>query len=143
MGSTDSPGAPFPQAQCDPPPLGCTLHDDPPAQAYANTTWSAYVTESVDALAPSPTFLTATINAPADPLVRGACGAVRCQEVFDFLDIRLAPDGSPWVALVDACMKDCATGARMTDDAGDALVGHLAGGPDLLAPGGAAAPSRP
>ncbi|HEV8359815.1 MAG TPA: sialidase family protein [Candidatus Thermoplasmatota archaeon] len=140
MGSTNSPGPPFPPAVCDPPPLGCTVNDAPPTEAYENVTWNAYVGMSLDALADAPTFLTAAVNDPADPLVRGPCGAVRCQEVFDFLDVRLGPDGTPWAALVDACMGDCASGAERSDNAGEALVGHLVGGPSLLDPPSTAGP---
>jgi hypothetical protein len=109
--------------------LGRTI---PPG--YENTTWSTYIVETTDALAPHPTFLGAALSPPDRPIIRGPCDPNGCTAENDFLDIRIGPDGGPWVSLVDGCEKACASGQSHTTDASEAAVGHLAGGPNLLDP---------
>lgn len=117
MGTTNGPGAPF-------------------TGSYAETTWNAYVGMSVDALAGSPTFYTASINDPeTDPFVVGTCDATRCQGVQDFLDIRIAPNGTPWAALIDDCVGegvDCGGDPNaVLDTSRVGAVGRLWGGLSL------------
>lgn len=123
-GSTTSPGNFTTPPTCLKDPLACGT--SPTKGDYSRTTWNGYVTVGFDVDEASPTFWTASLNDPADPLVRGECPASRCQEVLDFIDLRIAPDGSPWVALVDDCRGDCMSGAKDAPWAG-AVVGHLVG----------------
>jgi hypothetical protein len=103
----------------------------PDPESYRSVTWNGYITESVDVLGEHPTFYTGSLNAPADPLVRGTCGPIRCKAVYDFIDIVIDRDGRPWAALVDACVNAC-TKPGATDNVGDeAAVGTLTGGPRL------------
>jgi hypothetical protein len=94
IGSTEAPGGPAP---------------DGSGTEYAGATWHGYLTTSVDADEATPTFHTVTVNDPGDPLVRGSCGIPRCQQQFDFIDVEIAPDGTPWTALADGCPDPDAT----------------------------------
>lgn len=99
--------------------------------AYKNAKWNAYVTLTTDALDKDPIFYTTRVNDIKDPLEVGSCGIVRCQQIFDFIDLDIAPDGTPWVALVDGChlpdgSKDC-----INSTWGRGFTAHLVGGPKL------------
>ena len=85
MGSTNAPGPPY---RID-------------AASYAGATWNAYLTLSTNALVRAPRFRTATINDPARPLVIGKCGTLRCGAEYDFIDVQVGPDGTPWMAVID------------------------------------------
>ena len=63
----------------------------------------------------------------AEPLWQGECGPdpARCGW-GDFFDVVVHPDGTPWTVGVDLCQKDGCGGA------GEAIIGHLVGGPSLL-----------
>lgn len=104
LGTTNSPGN-FTDQGC----FGLQITCVEP-EAYRNTTWNAYVTVSLDADTPAPTYWTVTINDPQDPILRGHCNAVRCGAGHDFFDIRIGPDGSAWVALGDSCTAQCPGG---------------------------------
>lgn len=94
--------------------------------------WHAYVTITEDALSDDPLLLSTTLNDPVDPLIRGECGPLRCQQAYDFLDVEIAPDGRPWIVFTDACDLQGPYGCD-----GLALrgrVGTLVGGPPLRAP---------
>lgn len=88
------------------------------------------MTMTTDALAKDPIFYTTTVNDIKDPLVIGGCGIVRCQQIYDFIDLDIAPDGTPWVALVDGC-----PGGKPRPPCyaswGRGFVAHLVGGPKL------------
>lgn len=107
------------------------------ALAYMGTTnasdeatwWSGYLSLTFDALSLAPTFTTASVNDPADPLVVGACGPLRCQSQFDFLDVQVAPDGRAWMALADGC-----DGPDKCVATGRGIVATLDGAPSLRAP---------
>jgi hypothetical protein len=129
MGSTNSPGGPFAETPCTKDPAPCVVGSGPD---YSNVSWSAYMGMSVDALDGDPTFQTASVNPESDPLIRGTCGITRCQEVGDFVDIRIGPDGTPWASLVDGCKGACATDPKGSDNAREAIVGRLVGGASLL-----------
>lgn len=134
MGSPDSPGAPFAEVE------NCFAGVDefvqcvlpPQNPGYENTTWNGYMTILVDALDPQPLLMTATVNDPADPLARGTCGPIRCEDVGDFLDVQVGPDGTPWGAFVDACQGACASGEEVENNDEEGAVGWLRGGPSLL-----------
>lgn len=92
---------------------------------YDNTTWNGYVTMTAEALSADPLFYTATINDPGNPLVKGPCPILRCQQQFDFIDVVVGPDGTPWTSMIDGCMRgDCPRVGR-------AVLGRLVGGPSL------------
>jgi hypothetical protein len=133
MGSTNSPGPPYPKLPfCSPPSadVNCLVNDLDqsvnfgPVPGYENTTWNGYVAVTTNALSHNPTFLAAPVNDPSDPLERGVCGPLRCQAGYDFIDIVIAPDGVPYASFVDACAKTC-------DALGNGVIGTLDGGPSL------------
>ncbi|MDQ3964831.1 MAG: glycoside hydrolase [Actinomycetota bacterium] len=94
MGSTNAPGPPYRIDEA----------------SYEGATWNAYLTVSVNALTRNPRFSTSTINDPKHPLVIGKCGTLRCGAQYEFIDVQIGPEGTPWMAVIDGC---CAT------------VGHL------------------
>jgi hypothetical protein len=108
---------------------GTTDEDRSPARA-----WNYYMTVSTNALAPLPTFHSATANKVSDPIHRGACNG-RCGNMFDFLDVVIGPSGEAWGAAVDTCTSvKCvrAEGPKLKSDeaASDArgvVVRQLAG----------------
>lgn len=109
-----------------------TTVTDPTNPARA---WNYYVLESKNALAPQPTFRSATANAIADPVHRGVCLG-RCAGMYDFLDVIYSPAGDIWGAMVDTCTGPCAElGPKATEiaaaqrprDAQGVVVRELAG----------------
>lgn len=82
------------------------------------------------------------LNPIDDPMGMNDCGINRCTAdepdellpgMYDYIDLQIAPDGRPWVSMVDVCQETCrVTG---TNDEAVAAVGTLAAGPDLLHPG--------
>ena len=104
MGSTNAPGAPY-------------QIDD---AAYQGATWNAYLTVTRNALGARPTFHTATINDPRAPLVVGKCGTLRCGAQYDFIDVQVGPDGTPWVSVVQGCAGGC-------ESVGHLVIGRLDG----------------
>jgi hypothetical protein len=112
-----------------------------------NDTWNAYITTSTDALSEDPTFATAPVNPPSDPIARGDCSNFsRCYAddggaLGDFIDVNVGPDGRPWAAFVDACTEGCANGTEPSNDEGVGMVGTYAEGPSLRGDG--ALPSLP
>lgn len=102
-----------------------------------NMTWDAYLAVITNATSEKPTVETVRVNDASDPLVRGRCGPGRCNNpgLTDFIDVVVDADGRPWVALVDNCMKECATPAGHAKDSKYAagFVATLAEGPSLLA----------
>lgn len=116
MGTTNSPFD-----KCEP---------DCEASHYRDTKWNGYITMTVDALGKNPTFYSATINPPSDPIYQGRCDfSNRCSPILDFIDIEISPDGTPYGAFVDACLIACRTSGAVDGSAG--VVGRLTGGPAL------------
>jgi hypothetical protein len=95
---------------------------------YANVTWNGYMTMTANALSRRPIFYTSTVNEKSDPLIRRDCGPGRCRAVFDFIDVVVGRDGTPWGAFVDGCIAVCATRAGVSNIGSDAIVGRLVGG---------------
>jgi hypothetical protein len=133
MGSTNSPGEPFPESNdCKPDPVYCFTElfflgpEDP--KRYADVTWNGYMTVTTDPLAKDPVFTSATVNDPKDPLVRGTCGPIRCKAVYDFLDIVVDKHGTAWAAFVDICITACAEGGT-ANQGNEGVVGKLVVGP--------------
>jgi len=114
IGSTNAPGGKAPTGE------GGYYTDD--------VTWNGYITMSVDALSKRPRFLTASVNPKADPLMRGACGVIRCGVQGDFIDVVIGPDGRPWAAMADGCPF---LGDACNSDPGLGFVGTVVGGPKL------------
>ena len=120
-GSENAPGAPY-------------------SASYLQTTWNGYITMSADALKQRPVFMSASVNPRSDPLVRDRCGPGRCKTVLDFIDIEIAPDGTPWAAFVDSCIDqeyadgtNCVSNPSRGQNFGDlGLLGRLVGGPPLV-----------
>ncbi len=121
MGTTTSPGPPYPSATTCQPVLGCGRTSN-----YATVKWNNYITQTSDALAADPLFFSASMNDPSDALVKGTCGPLRCQAEYDFIDVQIAPDGTAWSVFVDACGR---TGPCVA--LGTQYVGRLVGGPSL------------
>ena len=97
---------------------------------YNDVEWNGYITMTADALADDPIFYSGTANAESDPLYIGRCDfSNRCSPILDFIDIEIAPDGTPWGAFVDPCSELCA--ANGENDGSIAVVGRLVGGPSL------------
>lgn len=110
-----------------------TAADTPPAEV----TWNAYLVQTTEALAADPTFVGAVQNDPqSNPFWRGNRCKVRCGNIGDFLDVVIAPDGTPWTALVDSCpgKENTCTGFDVNRPRGEAVVGHLVGAPNLGEP---------
>jgi len=125
MGTKESPGPPFPNDS------SCYIHDGtlftgcaPENIPYLDVRWSSYITVSDNPLSADPTFTSVSINDERDPLTVGTCGPFRCQQQYDFGDVQMGPDGTPWSVFVDAC------DVNLTCDAmGRAVVGRIAGLP--------------
>ena len=108
---------------------GTTSEDRTPARP-----WNYYMAVSTDALAPLPTFHSATANPVSDPIHRGPCLG-RCGNMFDFLDVVLAGNGEAWGTAVDTCTSGpCRTAAgpklsaaQAPDDAQAIVVRELSG----------------
>lgn len=116
MGSNNAPRGPqFPASN----------HPD-----YQKATWNGYITMTVNALAKNPLFYSGAVNDERKPFITGSCGPGRCKAVFDFIDVVISPDGTPWAAFVDGCSKDF-VGGDCTDFFGEGVVGRLVGGPKL------------
>jgi hypothetical protein len=134
MGTTNSPGKPFPTSpgtqtnpDCRVAQLAC-----PPPEEYKDTTWNGYVTISATALDKKPVFYSAPVNSPKDPFKRTTCGPGRCGlTILDFIDVVIAPNGEVWSSWVDACILACAEKNGATDQGSEAVVGHFLGGPNL------------
>jgi hypothetical protein len=127
LATTNSPGGPFCATTT---PTSCRTADGSegkPESAYAHTTWSGYIGETVDALAADPVFYTAPVNDPRDPLTRGVCGSVQCEPTHEFHGVSIAPDGTPWASFADGCDADEADGCGGSIG----IVGRLVGGPPL------------
>ena len=100
-------------------------------------TYGAFLGVTYDLFSDSPTFYSQTVNDPiADPFVVGQC----CGGVQDFIDVRIAPDGTPWGAFVDDCLgpgvecstREIAPGVEeQLDTQREGVAGWFWGGPSL------------
>ncbi|MCA1823377.1 MAG: hypothetical protein LC640_03760, partial [Frankia sp.] len=100
--------------------------------AGEKVTWNGYLAEGLGVLSSKPVFYTATINNPAEPFKVKSCGPGRCGRVLDFIDVEIAPDGSPWGAYVDACAAECEKTGNESIHDNEGVVGTLVEGPKLL-----------
>lgn len=97
----------------------------PWSDGYEETTWDTYMAVSYDADSDEATFATVQLNDVGDPMVRHQCGPVRCDGIYDYIDIRIGPDGAPWAPLVDACTKTCVGDPSEANNDGQAAGGRL------------------
>lgn len=93
--------------------------------------WNGYLAEGLDVLGKNPLFYSASVNDPKHALKTGDCGPGRCGRVLDFIDVEIAPDGTPWAAYVDACAAVCEKTHLESDHDNEGLIGTLLGGPNL------------
>ncbi|MDQ3981570.1 MAG: glycoside hydrolase [Actinomycetota bacterium] len=103
----------------------------PENNEYARTTWNGYVTTTTNALADKPVFVSSTVNPLKDPIARARCGPGRCGLVFDFIDVVIAPDGSPYATFVDTCIEICTGKSAASNYGADGVVARIVGGPSL------------
>ncbi len=98
--------------------MGTTERD----QGDLTRPWNHYVTVSVNALQPNPTFVSNISNPATDPIHRGECPG-RCGNVFDFLDVIVSPaPGHPvWATAVDTCtgLAECNSNPKAIGFDGD------------------------
>lgn len=112
LGSTNAPGGEAPDG------YGPEYPD--------SVTWNGYITTTVDPLSKKPSFFTASVNPPSDPIVRGECGIDSCSVQVDFIDVVIGPDGRPYTSMVDECAPP---GNACSSFLG--FVGTVVGGPKL------------
>ena len=145
VGSADSPARP-PFAEY------CNVLLSPCDDAnYAHVTWNGYMTDVSDVFAPHPRLQTATVNAPARPLLIGACSADGgCKAELDFIDAKVGPDGTDYAAFVDDCQlqRDYIpvfgqNMGRCGDNEGEGIVGRLVPAAAGVAGGGPAKAGTP
>ncbi len=94
---------------------------------YEDTTWNAFMGVGSGVGTDRAVFQTWQVNPVDDILVRGPCEPLRCPGIHDFLDIRIAPDGTPWAPLADACVAACETRQAGWTHDNKAFAGHLLG----------------
>lgn len=134
IGSENSAGAPFDEGEgCFPNAAPCVQRYLGGAPGYENTTWNGYITMGFGAADGTPLLLSAATNDPADPLLRGPCalGGEPCPVLYDFIDVQVAPDGTPWASFVDGCVGPCITGETMENNEAEGVAGRLWNGPSL------------
>lgn len=112
--------------------MGTTTDYGYGARNYGKAGWSGYITVSTNALDGDPVFTSTTANPLTDPLIRGNCGPGRCGNVFDFLDVIVAPDGRVWGTFVDTCTGPCSSNRSAASTDGKVAVAPLRIGPNLL-----------
>ena len=91
--------------------------------------WNGYITMSPNLFAKKPVFYSGNVNAGKDPLARGACGPRRCFDAYDFIDVVVGFDGTPWASFADSCVTVCAGTPAIDGKSG--VVGRLVRGPKL------------
>lgn len=108
-----------------------------PARVGKDTPWDLYVTMSLNALDPEPTFTTYLLNPLDDPIHRGPCGGgYRCGSIVDFMDIVMDKQGRVYVSSADACGTPVCIGKPPAAGAtthGEGVLGVLLQGPSLKA----------
>lgn len=102
-------------------------------KAFGEGDYNGYIVVTRDGLAPDPLFHATAVNPPSDPIdgmcVTGSCGANR-----EFIDVSIAPDGTPWAAFSDGCYAGSCGHYRtpfLGIAVGRGIVAHLVGGPHL------------
>ena len=93
----------------------------------AKVKWNGYMTMSANLFDKNPVFYSASVNDPKDPMALGACGPRRCFDAYDFIDVVVGFDGTPWASLADSCTAVC----QGPITSGSGVAGRLVGGPKL------------
>lgn len=72
--------------------------------------WNWYLTVSLDADNDAPVFASVPLNDPDEPVAADACwpGYRHCDDVGEFVDLVIGPDGRPWASVFDSCRETCA-----------------------------------
>lgn len=102
-------------------------------KAFGTGEYDGYMMATANALAPDPVFYATTVNAPGDP-IDGVCSTGSCGSNREFIDVAIAPDGTPWAAFSDGCFDDGCSHYRIPFTGiavGRGIVGRLVGGPRL------------
>jgi hypothetical protein len=100
------------------------------AHLYDAVTWHASLTVTRNALDPDPLFVSAILNEPSEPIIRGECGPGRCKANGDFIDVAIDAAGSPWLAFVACPDGRCPqTTTRPGWGSGPAMLGTIDGLP--------------
>ena len=102
--STDAPAGIKPPVAVE-----CRLGPCTDAVFYEDVTWHAEPVVDDRCPAQAPTFVSAILNDPASPIVRGACGPGRCKSNADFTDLVIDSAGQPWMAFVACPDGECPT----------------------------------
>lgn len=105
------------------------------------TRWNAYVTISLDADSPDPTFVTVMANQLGDPVQVGSiCQLDQCvdgnRNLLDFVDLHIGDEGRVFFAYADGCTSEkCQGPGAVPADSRDAelVVARVAEGPSLYA----------
>jgi BNR repeat-like domain len=105
----------------------CDGNDKCDTYEWTDVTWNGYMTVTKNALAKGPTFFSANVNPKNDPLMRGHCGPGRCQNAFDFIDVVLHPDGTPYATFVDGCYELCNAKMGSSGNGNKGLVARMKG----------------
>lgn len=96
--------------------------------------WHWYLTVSLNATGDSPVFASVPLTGPDDPAAADACwpGWRHCEDVGEFVDLVIGPDGRPWASVFDSCREKCdrlGGNEEPGDDRGKVLT--LSDGPAL------------
>ncbi len=107
-----------------------------PEDFVGDEPWHAYLV-AVTGAATEPVFHAAQVTPPGDPLVRGLCGAWRCDAdgIGDFNDVVIDENGRAWASFVDVCHDDCAQSDGFENEGNEVLAGVLLEGPRLRGDG--------
>lgn len=105
------------RARCDPP--------------YSDVTWNGYLSISTNGLSGRPLFYSARVNDVSEPLVEGRCGQGRCGAVYDFIDVVIGPEGTPWASFVRDLGEPNPTVGVPSTASSEGLVARLIKGPSL------------
>ncbi|HUR25092.1 MAG TPA: sialidase family protein [Candidatus Thermoplasmatota archaeon] len=103
--------------------------DDP---ASDDQDWFGVIGASWDFEAAQPTLWSGAVTNGTDRFVRGVCGAIRCSAGSgDFVDVRIAPDGTPWGVFTDDCKGPCESESGGATDSREVVAVRFFGGGSL------------
>lgn len=108
--------------------------DGPPGDWVEKAAWGANFTVTTNGLGKRPNFRT-VVATGRDPIGRGVIceNATRCAYLIDFIEAVLGPDGRPYAAFVDGCIKKCSRTwkGKQIEGTGVGVVTTLSSGPRL------------
>jgi hypothetical protein len=93
--------------------------DDVDLTAGINGVWNGYIGESTNALSSRPTFWTATVDDPADPLyphgfATGYLGMFLAGDLNEIVQVKYAPNGDIWASFNKGMCPNLLTGTEFT-----------------------------